>query len=339
MSQKTALITGITGQDGSYLAEFLLDKGYEVHGIQRRASSPNTQRLDHILGDITLHYGDLSDGSNIIRIIKETEPDEIYNLGAQSDVAVSFETPEYTADIDAIGPLRILEAIRILELEHKTRFYQASSSELFGQAKEYPQNERTAFNPCSPYACAKLYAFHITQNYRNAYGIFASNGILFNHESPARGEEFVTHKITKAVAAISLGQQESLSLGNLDSQRDWGHAKDYVRGMWQMMQHDKPDDFVLATGQSKTVRECVEQTFAIVGITIAWSGEGADEIGRSAKTGDILVRVDPRFFRSLDVEHLIGDASKAKSSLGWEPEISFKELIREMVEADIERLK
>jgi len=339
---KKALITGVTGQDGSYLAELLLEKGYEVHGVKRRSSSFNTGRVDHLYVDphesatnFHLHYGDLSDATNLMRLIQEVRPHEIYNLAAQSHVHVSFETPEYTANADGLGPLRILEAIRLLGLEGETRFYQASTSELYGKALESPQTETTPFYPRSPYGIAKLYGYWITVNYREAYGIHASNGILFNHESPRRGETFVTRKITRAVAAIELGFQHQLFLGNLDAQRDWGHARDYVEGMWRILQQDVPDDYVLATGEAHSVREFVELSFAEVGRTIKWQGEGTDEKGVDAKTGDVLVAVDPIYYRPAEVEFLLGDASKAKRVLGWEHTTSFKTLVKEMVAADL----
>ena len=340
---KAALITGITGQDGSYLTEFLLQKGYHVHGIKRRASSFNTQRIDHLYQDphidnarLTLHYGDLADTLNLTRLIETIEPDEIYNLGAQSHVAVSFEAPEYTADVDAIGTLRLLEAIRFLGLEKRTRFYQASTSELYGLVQEIPQRETTPFYPRSPYAVAKLYAYWITVNYREAYGIFASNGILFNHESERRGETFVTRKITRAAARIALGLQKKTYLGNLNAKRDWGHAADYVEGMWRILQHSKPDDFVLATGETHSVREFVERAFGEAGISVEWSGSGVDEKGRNAATGEILVEVDPAYFRPTEVELLLGDPSKAKRDLGWEPKVTFPELVRRMVLSDLD---
>ena len=339
---KTALITGITGQDGAYLTRLLLSKGYVVHGVKRRASSFNTQRIDDIYIDphesdaqLFLHYGDLTDSTNLIRIVQETSPDEIYNLGAQSHVQVSFETPEYTANSDAVGPLRILEAIRILGLEKKSKFYQASTSELYGLVQETPQSETTPFYPRSPYAAAKLYAYWITVNYREAYGIFASNGILFNHESPMRGETFVTRKITRAVSAIHHGLEDVLYLGNMDAQRDWGHARDSVEGMWRIMQHDKADDFVLGTGEMHSVREFVELAFAKTGVTLAWSGKGTDEVGKNAATGDVLVRIDPRYFRPTEVEQLLADPSKAKRDLGWETTTSFTDLVNEMVDSDM----
>lgn len=342
MTQKVALITGVTGQDGAYLSRLLLDKGYRVHGIKRRSSSFNTGRIEDIYQDphvpdpdFTLHYGDLTDATNLIRIVKDVQPDEIYNLAAQSHVQVSFETAEYTANSDAIGVLRLLEAIRILGLEGKTRFYQASTSELYGKASEVPQSERTPFYPRSPYAAAKLYAYWITVNYREAYGIHASNGILFNHESPLRGETFVTRKISRAAAAIALGRQKRLYLGNLDARRDWGHARDYVEGMWRMLQQDNPGDYVLATGETHTVRTFVEWCFADAGIALEWSGSGIDEVGRCAKSGDELVAIDPRYFRPTEVDILQGDARKALETFGWSPSVSARELAREMVEADL----
>jgi GDPmannose 4,6-dehydratase len=341
-TRKSALITGVTGQDGSYLAELLIEKGYVVHGVKRRASSFNTERIDHLYVDphesappFFLHYGDMTDATNIIRIVQETQPDEIYNLAAQSHVQVSFETPEYTANADGMGTLRLLEAIRILGREKRTRFYQASTSELYGLVQETPQRETTPFRPRSPYAAAKLYAYWITVNYREAYGLHASNGILFNHEGPRRGETFVTRKITRAVAAIARGRQEPLYLGNLDATRDWGHAKDYARGMWLMLQQPEPDDFVLATGESHSVREFVERAFAHVDRTILWRGVGIDEIGVDEKNGTTLVKIDPRYFRPTEVESLLGDARKAHQRLGWKPQILFDELVREMVEADL----
>ena len=339
---KTALITGITGQDGAYLARLLLDKGYTVHGIKRRSSSFNTQRIEDIYEDphrpdprLRLHYGDMTDSTNLIRIVQETQPDEIYNLAAQSHVAVSFETPEYTANADAIGTLRLLEAMRILGIEKTTRFYQASTSELYGLVQEVPQRETTPFYPRSPYAAAKLYAYWIVVNYREAYGMHASNGILFNHESPVRGETFVTRKITRAAAAIALGRQDVLYLGNLDAQRDWGHARDYVRGMWLMMQQETPDDYVLATGETTHVRTFVEWAFADAGITLEWRGEGVEEKGYCAATGALRVAVDPRYFRPTEVDLLIGDPAKAREKLGWTYEVSVRDLAREMVEADM----
>ena len=341
MSQKVALITGITGQDGAYLAEFLLKKGYIVHGIKRRASSFNTQRVDHLYVDphldnvqFFMHYGDMTDASNLIRIVQETKPDEIYNMAAQSHVQVSFETPEYTANTDGLGTLRLLEAIRILNMEKKVKFYQASTSELYGKAQEIPQSETTPFYPRSPYGVAKLYAYWIVVNYREAYGIHASNGILFNHESPVRGETFVTRKITRAVAAIELGLQEKLFLGNIDAKRDWGHAKDYVEGMWLMLQQEKPDDYVLASGETHTVREFVEIAFAEAGRTIRWEGKGVNEKGIDELTGRTLIEIDPRYYRPTEVDILLGNPAKAKEKLGWTHKISFKELVQEMVQAD-----
>jgi len=338
----TALITGVTGQDGALLAELLLHKGYTVHGIKRRSSSFNTGRVDHLYVDphqagarFFMHYGDMSDATNLIRIVQETRPTEIYNLAAQSHVAVSFETPEYTANADALGPLRLLEAVRILGLERRVRFYQASSSELFGNAPETPQRETTPFHPRSPYAAAKLYAYWITVNYREAYGIHASNGILFNHEGPTRGETFVTRKITRAVAAIELGLQERLFLGNLDAERDWGHARDYVEGMWMILQHEEPDDYVLATGEKHSVREFVERAFAHVGRSLAWRGAGTAETGVDAKSGAVLVEVDPRYFRPTEVDILLGDPGKARQKLGWRHKTSFADLVEEMVESDL----
>lgn len=342
---KTALITGVTGQDGAYLAESLLKKGYIVHGVRRRSSSFNSSRIEHLYKDLHeddvrffLHYGDLTDATGLIRLIQQINPDEIYNLGAQSHVFVSFETPEYTANGDGLGVLRLLEAIRILGLTEKTRFYQASTSELYGKVMEIPQRETTPFYPRSPYAVAKLYAYWITVNYREAYGIHASNGILFNHEGPTRGETFVTRKITRAVAAIANGKQDRLYLGNLDAKRDWGHARDYVEGMWMMLQQPKPDDYVLATGETHSVREFVDLAFAEAGMTIDWSGEGVSEIGRDAKSGRVLVEVDPRFFRPTEVDLLIGDPTKAREVLGWQATTKFEALVREMVQHDIARL-
>lgn len=339
---KKALITGITGQDGAYLAELLLKKGYEVHGLKRRSSLFNTDRVDHLYKDqheanvnFFLHYGDLTDSTNLIRLVQEIMPDEIYNLAAQSHVAVSFETPEYTANADAIGTLRLLEAIRILKLGDTCKFYQASTSELYGEVQEIPQKETTPFYPRSPYGVAKLYAFWITKNYREAYGYFACNGILFNHESPLRGETFVTRKITRAAARISLGLQEKVYLGNLDAQRDWGHAKDYVEGMYLMLQHDEPIDFVLSTGVTYSVRHFVEQAFKCAGIDVTWTGSGVDEKGTDAATGKVLVEIDARYFRPTEVELLVGDASLAKEKLGWEPKVTLDELIKEMVESDL----
>lgn len=356
MTKKVALITGVTGQDGSYLAEFLIEKGYIVHGIKRRASSFNTHRVDHIYQDphiqganFRMHYGDLSDTSNLIRIIQETQPDEIYNLGAQSHVAVSFESPEYTADVVALGALRLLEAIRILGLEKKTRFYQASTSELFGMVQEVPQKETTPFYPRSPYAVAKMYAYWVVVNYREAYDLYACNGILFNHESARRGETFVTRKITRGLANIALGLEECLYLGNLDALRDWGHAKDYVRMQWLMLQQDAPEDFVIASGKQYSVRDFIEKSAAQLGFSLYWDGCGTDEIGiiqsidenskvdkcPALKIGMPIIRIDPRYFRPTEVETLLGDASKAKEKLNWEPEITLEEMIVEMVEADL----
>jgi GDPmannose 4,6-dehydratase len=342
---KVALITGVTGQDGAYLAESLLNKGYVVHGLRRRSSSFNSGRIEHLYHDLHeanvrffLHYGDLTDATNLIRLMQQIEPDEIYNLGAQSHVYVSFETPEYTANGDALGPLRLLEAIRILGLEKKTRFYQASTSEMYGKVQEIPQKETTPFYPRSPYGVAKLYAYWITVNYREAYGMHASNGILFNHEGPTRGETFVTRKITRAVAAISKGKQDRLFLGNLDAKRDWGHARDYVEGMWLMLQQQAPDDYVLATGETHSVREFVEKAFAEAGHSIVWKGSGGNEIGSDAKTGKVLVEVDPRFFRPTEVDILIGDATKAREKLGWQPKIKFEQLVNEMVQSDLKLL-
>lgn len=340
---KTALVTGITGQDGAYLAEFLLDKGYEVHGIKRRASSFNTDRIDHLYRDphetdvrLMLHYGDLTDATNLIRVIQQVRPDEIYNLAAQSHVAVSFETPEYTANADALGTLRILEAIRILGLEKTTRFYQASTSEMYGKVHETPQTETTSFYPRSPYGAAKVYAHWITVNYREAYGLYACSGILFNHESPIRGETFVTRKITRGLARIHEGLDECVYLGNLDSLRDWGHARDYVRAQWLMLQQDEPEDFVIATGEQHSVREFVQRTGTHLGYAIEWRGKGVDEEGFDSKSGKVLVKVDSRYFRPTEVETLLGDCSKAKAKLGWRPETSFEDLVREMVEGDLE---
>lgn len=346
MSKKVALITGVTGQDGAYLAEFLLEKGYEVHGIKRRSSSFNTARVDHLYYDphgenvrFFMHYGDMTDSTNLIRLIQEIQPTEIYNLAAQSHVQVSFDTPEYTANADGLGPLRILEAIRILKMEGETRFYQASTSELFGDVKETPQTEATPFAPRSPYAAAKLYAYWITVNYREAYNMYACNGILFNHEGPTRGETFVTRKITRAVAAIELGVNEKLYLGNLDAKRDWGHARDYVEGQWMILQHDKPDDFVLATGETHSVREFVELAFHHVGRTLEWQGSGIEEKGIDAKTREVLVEIDPRYFRPTEVEFLLGSAAKAKKELGWEAKIKFAQLVKEMMEHDLVTVK
>ncbi len=339
---KKALITGITGQDGAYLAELLLEKGYEVHGIKRRTSLFNTDRIDHLYQDphdknqrFVLHHGDMTDSSSLIHIIQQVQPDEIYNLAAQSHVAVSFEEPEYTADSDAIGTLRVLEAIRILGLAQKTRFYQASTSELYGKVQEMPQRETTPFYPRSPYAVAKLYAYWITVNYREAYGIYACNGILFNHESPIRGETFVTRKITRALARIKLGLQERLYLGNLDAKRDWGHARDYVRMQWLMLQQDAPEDFVIATGEQHSVRDFVDVAAHEVGIAMRWEGEGVDERGFDSATGQCIVAVDPRYFRPTEVETLLGDATKAREKLGWAPEIGFTDLVREMMREDL----
>lgn len=356
MTKKVALITGVTGQDGSYLAEFLLEKGYEVHGIKRRASSFNTDRIDHIYKDpheenvnFHLHYGDLTDTSNLTRIIQQIQPDEVYNLGAQSHVAVSFESPEYTADVDAIGTLRLLEAIRFLGLEKKTRFYQASTSELYGEVQEIPQKETTPFYPRSPYAAAKLYAYWITVNYRESYGMYACNGILFNHESPRRGETFVTRKITRAIANITQGVEQCLFLGNMDALRDWGHAKDYVRMQWMMLQQDNPEDFVIATGKQISVREFVRMSAAEVGVTLEFKGEGVDEYAvvtdiqgdeaPALNVGDVIVRVDPKYFRPAEVETLLGDPSKAKDKLGWVPEITVEEMCSEMVRHDLVQAK
>ena len=342
MGRKTALITGVTGQDGAYLAELLLAKGYEVHGVKRRSSSFNTERVDHLYQDphegrtnFFLHYGDLTDATNLIRLMQEVQPDELYNLAAQSHVHVSFETPEYTANADAVGTLRLLEAIRILKLEEKVRFYQASTSELYGKAQAVPQNETTPFYPRSPYGAAKLYAYWITVNYREAYGMHASNGILFNHESPLRGETFVTRKITRAVAAIQQGLQSRLYLGNLDAKRDWGHARDYVEGMWLMLQQPQGDDYVLATGETHSVREFVELAFAEVGRRIEWRGNGADEKGVDAKTGDVLVALDQKYLRPTEVDLLLGDPAKAREKLGWRHKVSFADLVSEMVQADL----
>ena len=339
---KKALITGVTGQDGAYLAEFLLAKGYEVHGIKRRSSLFNTHRVDHLYQDphekgvkLKLHYGDLTDATNLIRIVQDVQPDEIYNLAAQSHVQVSFETPEYTANSDALGTLRLLEAIRILHLEKKTRFYQASTSELYGKVQETPQKETTPFYPRSPYAAAKIYAYWITVNYREGYGIFACNGILFNHESPLRGETFVTRKITRAAARIKLGLQKKIYLGNLNSKRDWGHAKDYIEGMWLMLQQDQPDDFVLATGETNTVRDFVGLAFRELGIELTWQGSGVEEKGINKDTGDVVVEIDPRYFRPTEVDLLLGDPTKARTKLGWKPKYTLAQLISEMVAADL----
>ncbi|MCF6199887.1 MAG: GDP-mannose 4,6-dehydratase [Hyphomicrobiaceae bacterium] len=342
MTQKIALITGITGMDGAHLAPLLLEKGYIVHGLKRRSSSFNTSRVDSLYIDphedktrFFMHYGDLTDSTNLIRLIQETKPTEIYNLAAQSHVAVSFETPEYTANADAIGTLRLLEAIRILDMQDKTRFYQASTSELFGKVQEVPQKETTPFYPRSPYAAAKLYSYWITVNYREAYGMHASNGILFNHEGPMRGETFVTRKITRAVAAMKLDMQEKLYLGNIDAKRDWGYAGDYVEGMWRMLQQDEPDDYCLATGETHSVREFVELSFAHVGRTIKWQGEGLDEVGIDADTGKTIIEIDPRYFRPTEVEELLGDASKALEVLGWKHTTTFPELVSMMMESDL----
>jgi GDPmannose 4,6-dehydratase len=346
MSDKIALITGVTGQDGAYLAELLLAKGYSVHGIKRRSSSFNTARVDHLYQDphetdvrLTLHYGDMTDATNLIRIIQQTQPTEIYNLAAQSHVQVSFETPEYTANADALGPLRVLEAIRILDLSKRTRFYQASTSELYGAVREVPQRETTPFYPRSPYGAAKLYGYWITVNYREAYGFHASNGILFNHEGPTRGETFVTRKITRAVAAIELGLQEKLYLGNLDAERDWGHARDYVEGMWRILQQDQPDDYVLATGEKHSVREFAEKAFAEVGRQIEWRGRGAEEQGIDKRSGKVLIEVDPTYYRPTEVELLLGDPSKARQRLGWQHKTPFGQLVKEMVAADLSEVR
>jgi len=341
---KKALITGITGQDGSYLAELLLDKGYEVHGIIRRASTFNTQRIDHIYQDpheenvkLKLHYGDMTDSSNLSRLVEKINPDEIYNLAAQSHVGVSFDMPEYTTDVDAMGTLRLLDAIKESEVECK--FYQASTSELYGEVQEIPQTEETPFYPRSPYAAAKLYSYWIVKNYREAYNLFAVNGILFNHESPRRGKRFVTRKITRAVARITKGKQDKIYLGNMNAKRDWGYAKDYVKMMWMMLQHDTPEDFVIATGETHTVREFVEAAFSHVDVEIKWQGEGVDEKGIDKETGKVLVEVDPKYFRPTEVDLLIGDPSKAKEELGWEPEVKFKELVQLMVQSDLEAIE
>ena len=346
MTKKVAFITGVTGQDGAYLAELLLGKGYEVHGVKRRSSSFNTARVDHLYvdphegkTDFFLHYGDLTDATNLIRLVQAVKPDEIYNLAAQSHVAVSFETPEYTANADALGTLRLLEAIRILGLSDKTRFYQASTSELYGKVQEIPQRETTPFYPRSPYAAAKLYAYWITVNYREAYGMHASNGILFNHESPLRGETFVTRKITRAVASIHLGLQQKLFLGNLDAERDWGHARDYVRGMWLILQQQTADDYVLATGEKTSVRTFVERAFAHTGVEIGWTGKGVEEQGICKKTGRVLVEIDKRYFRPTEVDLLVGDASKAKARLGWAPTVTLADMIKEMVAEDVRALQ
>jgi GDPmannose 4,6-dehydratase len=342
MTDRVALITGVTGQDGALLAELLLAKGYVVHGVKRRSSSFNTGRVDHLYHDpheanvrFHLHYGDMTDATNLIRIVQEVQPSEIYNLAAQSHVQVSFETPEYTANADALGALRLLEAMRILGLKDRTRYYQASTSELYGKVQETPQRETTPFYPRSPYGAAKLYAYWITVNYREAYGFYACNGILFNHEGPTRGETFVTRKITRAVAAIQLGRQKQLFIGNLDAKRDWGHARDYVEGMWLMLQQPQPEDFVLATGETHSVREFVELAFAEVGRRIAWRGKGTDEKGVDAKTGEVLVSIDPRYFRPTEVDLLLGDPTKAHEKLGWRHKTSFRDLVKEMVAADL----
>ena len=339
---KRALITGITGQDGMYLAELLLAKGYEVHGIKRRASLFNTDRIDHLYQDphesdrrFILHYGDMTDATNLIRVVQEIRPDEVYNLAAQSHVQVSFETPEYTANADALGTLRLLEALRILGLEASTRFYQASTSELYGKVQETPQSESTPFHPRSPYAAAKLYAYWITVNYREAYGMYACNGILFNHESPVRGETFVTRKITRGLARVKLGLQEQIYLGNLEARRDWGHARDFCRAQWLILQQDEPDDYVVATGEQHSVREFVELACSELGLAIEWRGEGLDEVGIRCDTGKPLVRVDPRYFRRTEVDTLLGDARKARERLGWQPTVGFRELVAEMVRADL----
>ena len=327
---KVALITGITGQDGSYLAELLLEKSYEVHGIIRRSSLINTHRIDHIFEDINLHYGDLTDSTNIVRVIQKVQPDEIYNLGAQSHVKVSFEMPEYTADVDAVGTLRVLEAVRLLGMEDRVRIYQASTSELYGLVQETPQKETTPFYPRSPYGVAKLYGYWIVKNYRESYGLHASSGILFNHESPRRGETFVTRKITQALSKISVGLQDCLYLGNLDAKRDWGHAKDFVEAMWLMLQQDEPDDYVIATGTQYSVRDFVKEAAPYFGMKIVWIGKGLDEVGIDANTNRAVIRVDPKYFRPAEVETLLGDASKAKEKLGWEPKTSFKQLVEDM---------
>jgi GDPmannose 4,6-dehydratase len=343
---KKALITGITGQDGSYLADLLLEKGYEVHGVKRRAASFNTSRIDHLYQDphekdarFILHYGDLTDATNLIRIFQEVQPEEVYNLAAQSHVQVSFETPEYTADTDALGTLRLLEAIRILGLEKKTKFYQASTSELFGKVQEVPQKETTPFYPRSPYGVAKLYAYWICVNYREAYGLFACNGILFNHESPKRGETFVSRKITRGISRIKVGLQDKLYMGNLDAKRDWGHTRDYVYMQWLMLQQDEPDDYVIATGRQYSVRQCIEQAARNAGIQIKWQGNGIDEKGIDADTGNVIVEIDPRYFRPAEVDTLLGDSTKAKEKLGWEPKISFEEMIAEMIRTDLKEAK
>jgi GDPmannose 4,6-dehydratase len=346
MTERVALITGITGQDGALLAEFLLGKGYVVHGVKRRSSSFNTGRVDHLYHDphernirFLMHYGDMTDSTNLIRIVQETQPTEIYNMAAQSHVQVSFETPEYTANADALGALRMLEAIRILGMKNRVRFYQASTSELYGMVQEVPQTETTPFYPRSPYGAAKLYAYWITVNYREAYGFHASNGILFNHEGPTRGETFVTRKITRAVAAIRLGLQDKLYLGNLDAERDWGHARDYVEGMWLMLQQDKPGDYVLATGEKHSVREFAHKAFAHVGIDIAWQGAGVDEKGVDSRTGKVVIEIDPEYFRPTEVDQLLGDPSKAHRALGWKHKTTFDELVREMVDSDLSTIR
>jgi GDPmannose 4,6-dehydratase len=345
MAKRVALITGVTGQDGAYLAEFLLNKRYIVHGVKRRSSSFNTGRVDHLYQDpheagqrFVLHYGDMTDATNLIRIVQDTQPDEIYNLAAQSHVHVSFETPEYTANADGLGTLRLLEAIRILGMEKRVRFYQASTSELYGTVRETPQRETTPFYPRSPYAAAKMYAYWVTVNYREAYGFHASNGILFNHESPIRGETFVTRKISRAVAGIKLGRQETLFLGNLDAKRDWGHAREYVEGMWRILQQAEPDDYLLATGEAHSVREFVEKAFAQIDLQITWEGVGVKERGLDAKSGRVLVQVDPRYFRPTEVDLLVGDPSKARSKLGWQHKVSFEQLVAEMVAADLKTI-
>jgi len=327
---KKALITGITGQDGSYLAEFLLEKGYEVHGVIRRSSMINTHRIDHIFGEINLHYGDLTDSTNMVRVIQKVQPDEIYNLGAQSHVKVSFETPEYTGMVDGLGTLRVLEAVRLLGLEGKTRIYQASTSEMFGKVREIPQKETTPFHPRSPYGCAKVYAYWTTKNYREAYGMYACSGILFNHESPRRGETFVTRKITRGLKAISEGKQEVLTLGNLNAKRDWGHAKDFVEAMWLMLQQEQADDYVIATEEQHTVRKFVEQSAPYFGMDIVWKGEGDDEVGIDSNTGKVVVKVNPKYYRPSEVDTLLGDCSKAKNALGWSPKITFDDLVYDM---------
>jgi GDPmannose 4,6-dehydratase len=344
--RKVALITGVTGQDGAYLTEYLLGKGYEVHGVKRRSSSFNTGRLNHLIRDphersipFHLHYGDVTDATNLIRLIQEVQPTEIYNLAAQSHVQVSFETPEYTANADALGPLRLLEAMRILRIGDTARFYQASTSELYGQARETPQRETTPFHPRSPYGVAKLYGYWITVNYREAYGFHASNGILFNHESPIRGETFVTRKVTRAVAAIHHGYQSTLYIGNLHVERDWGHARDFAEGMWLILQQPEPDDYVLATGEKHSVRELIELAFLQTGVRLEWEGTGVNEVGRNTATGEVRVRVDPRYFRRSEVDRLVGDASKAKCRLGWTHRVTFEELVREMVAADLETVQ